>query len=219
MIVTGCERGAASCAATLTINASGKTKQKNFTVASVEFFRVVWFSAGFHRIMSGMDSIPIPLTAPLDFRLARSEEAPAVASVINAAFRKAESFFIDTNRIDLENVQTMMEKGNFLIAGEPPMLAGCVYVEIRGERAYLGLLSVAPGQQQRGLGSLLMQAAEDYCARAGCKFIDLQIVNLRQELPSFYRRRGYVENGTSPFPAEITTKIPCHFIKMSKSLT
>jgi len=145
--------------------------------------------------------------------------APAVAGIINAAFRKAESFFVERNRIDVETVQSLMGKGNILIVGEPPVLSGCVYVEIRGERAYLGLLSVDPAQQKRGLGSLLMKAAEDYCARAGSRFVDLQIVNLRQELPSFYRSRGYVEQGTAPFPEEVKTKLPCHFIKMTKPLT
>ena len=165
-----------------------------------------------------MDSIPPQTPEPVEFRIARPEEAPAVAGIINAAFRKAESFFVERNRIDLETVRSLMEKGNFLVAGESPSLAGCVYVEIRGMRAYLGLLSVDPAQQNRGLGSLLMKAAEGYCARAGCNFVDLQIVNLRQELPSFYRSRGYVEQGTAPFPAEIKTKIPCHFIRMSKPL-
>jgi len=169
--------------------------------------------------MGGMDSIPIPTTAPSDFRIASPEEAPAVVRAINAAFRKAESFFVERNRIDVETVRSLMKKGNFLVAGEPTVLAGCVYIEIRGERAYLGLLSVDPAQQRRGLGSLLMKAAEDYCARAGSRFVDLQIVNLRQELPGFYRSRGYVEQGTGPFPAEIKTKVPCHFIRMSKSLT
>ena len=44
------------------------------------------------------------------------------------------------------------------------------------------------------------------------------IVSLREELPPFYQKRGYVESGTSPFPLDVPTKIPCHFINMSKPL-
>jgi GNAT superfamily N-acetyltransferase len=93
-----------------------------------------------------------------------------------------------------------------------------VYVEPRGERSYLGLLSVDPTSQQGGLGSLLMFEAEKYCRERGSHCMDIVIVSLREELPSFYQKRGYVESGTSPFPPDVPTKIPCHFINMSKPL-
>ena len=151
-------------------------------------------------------------------RLATHADADAITSLINAAFRRVESFLIEGNRIDLQTVQGLMEKGKFLVSEEDGTLAGCVYVEPRGERAYLGLLSVDPNRQKAGLGSMLIKAAEDYCCNAGCRFIDLQIVNVRQELPSFYHHRGYVETGTAPFVPGLIPKVPCHFVKMSKPL-
>jgi hypothetical protein len=48
--------------------------------------------------------------------------------------------------------------------------------------------------------------------------MDIQIVNVRSELPPFYRKLGYIETGTAPFPAEVVTKLRCHFIVMSKPL-
>ena len=48
--------------------------------------------------------------------------------------------------------------------------------------------------------------------------MELQTVNLRVELPAIYRRLGYQESGTAPFPAEAQPLIPCHFVKMSKAL-
>ena len=112
-----------------------------------------------------------------------------------------------------------MENGQFLIAVENEALIGCVYLERRGERTYLGLLSVDPERQGAGIGSKLMNFAEEQCAKAGARFMDLRIVNLRTENHAFYRRRGYFETGTEPFPAELTTKLPCHFVNMSKPLT
>jgi len=50
-------------------------------------------------------------------------------------------------------------------------------------------------------------------------YMDLRVVNLRKELPEFYRRLGYVVTGTSPVPADVMTKQLCHFINMSKGLT
>ena len=64
-----------------------------------------------------------------------------------------------------------------------------------------------------------MNEAESYCRERGSRFMDILIVSLREELPSFYRKRGYVENGTTPFPADVETKIPCHFINMAKSFS
>jgi N-acetylglutamate synthase-like GNAT family acetyltransferase len=152
-------------------------------------------------------------------RIAEVRDAEAIVSVINAAFRKAEGFLLDRDRIDLQTVQELLQKGTFLVA-EDSFLCGCVYVEPRGgDRSYLGLLSVDPQLQKSGLGSQLMNAAEAYFAEAGSSFIDLPIVSVRKELPDFYHRRGFVETGTAPFPAGLNPKLPCHFILMSKPLT
>ena len=151
-------------------------------------------------------------------RSAVPADAQSVTVVINAAFRIAEEFFINGNRITQKEVEQLLTKGVFLLAETGDRLDGCVYVELRGERSYLGLLSVDPACQQSGLGSLLMNEAETYCRERGSQCMDILIVNLRNDLPSFYQKRGYVDRGTSPFPAEIETRIPCHFINMSKPL-
>lgn len=151
-------------------------------------------------------------------RIATAEDAEKITSVINSAFRIAEGFFIDGNRITQTEVEQLLAKGAFLVAEVDDTLDGCVYVELRGERSYLGLLSVDPARQQGGLGSVLMNEAESYCRERGSRFMDILIVSLREELPGFYRKRGYVENGTTPFPADVETKLACHFINMAKPL-
>lgn len=151
-------------------------------------------------------------------RIATPADAPSITSVINAAFRIAEGFFVDGLRITQAEVEQSLVKGVFLLAEAGDEINGCVYVELRGERSYLGLLSVDPSSQQGGLGSLLMLEAERYCRERGSRAMDIYIVNLREELPAFYARRGYVENGTTPFPEDVPTKFPCHFINMSKAL-
>jgi N-acetylglutamate synthase-like GNAT family acetyltransferase len=152
-------------------------------------------------------------------RRAEMADAPAIMKVINAAFKKAESFFVDRDRVDEQAVRSFMQKGEFLLSEDGATVTGCVYVERRGDRGYIGLLSVDPPRQHDGLGSQLMVAAEERCRGWGCRVADLQVVSLRRELPDFYRRRGYTATGTAPFPLEVATKIPCHFIEMSKPLT
>lgn len=154
----------------------------------------------------------------MTIRVAVPTDAPRITHVINAAFRIVEGFFIDGPRISQAEVEQLLVKGVFLLAEADDKLNGCVYVELRGERSYLGLLSVDPSCQKSGLGSLLMLEAENYCRERGSRFMDIYIVNLREDLPDFYQNRGYIENGTTPFPEDIATKIPCHFINMSKPL-
>ena len=151
-------------------------------------------------------------------RLALSADAARITAVINAAFRIAEEFFVDGNRISQAEVEELQNKGVFLLAEAGDQLHGCVYLELRGERSYLGLLSVDPDSQQGGVGSTLMNAGESFCREQGSRFMDIVIVHLRDELPAFYRKRGYVETGTTPFPPDVVTKIPAHFINMSKPL-
>jgi len=155
-------------------------------------------------------------TVPI--RIATAADAARITAVINAAFRIVEGFFIASERITKAEVEESLGKGDFLLAEIDEKLNGCVYVEMRGTRSYLGLLSVDPASQQSGLGSLLMQEAEQYCRERGSRFMDILIVNLRDELPPFYKKHGYLENGTSPFPADVETLVPVHFINMSKPL-
>jgi N-acetylglutamate synthase-like GNAT family acetyltransferase len=154
----------------------------------------------------------------MQVRVAETRDADAIVSVINIAFRLSEGFLIDRDRIDLETVRELFQKGTFLVA-EDTSVCGCVYVEPRsGNRSYLGLLAVDPPLQKSGLGSQLMHAAEAYCAKAGSRFMDLRIVSVRKELPPFYHRHGYVETGTEPFAPGLNPNVPCHFVWMSKPL-
>jgi GNAT superfamily N-acetyltransferase len=158
---------------------------------------------------------------PTSIRIADLEDAEKITILINTAFQPAEGFFVVGDRIDPEGVRTFLKTGRFLLAENKDCAVGCVYVEPRttdNARAYLGLLAVDPASQHSGLGSLLMQAAEDYCRGLGSLVMDIKVVNLREELMGFYQQRGYVETGTSAFPEHIETKVPCHFIEMSKPL-
>jgi GNAT superfamily N-acetyltransferase len=151
-------------------------------------------------------------------RLAQSADVDALAALINIAFR-VELPFIEGDRINPDGVREYMKKGKFLLAEDSAGLAGCVYVELRGDRGYLGLLGVEPRRQGTGLGRKLMDAAEDLFREAGCVAIDLRIVSARTPLPAFYRHLGYIETGTAPFPHEVPSRVPCHYILMSKSIT
>lgn len=150
-------------------------------------------------------------------RFASASDLSALTRLINAAF-VVERIVFDGDRIDERGTREYMEKGTFLILEDSAGMAGCVYCELRGERGYLGLLAVDPSRQGGGLGRKLVAAAEDYFRSAGCTAVDLRTLSPRAPLPEFYKRLGYEEIGTAPFPPEKKAKVPGDFILMSKRL-
>jgi N-acetylglutamate synthase-like GNAT family acetyltransferase len=154
----------------------------------------------------------------ISIRTAQNGDVPALVRLINAAFI-VEQFVFDGDRINREEMQAFMETGQFLVAEASAGFAGCVYVEVRNDRGYLGLLAVDPGRQGEGLGRTLVAAAEDYFRAEGCRAVDLRIISPRTPLPSFYRHLGYAEIGTAAFSPSLQSKVPGHYIIMSKQLT
>ena len=156
---------------------------------------------------------------PESVRIRRANEgdAEALTRIINAAF-VVERVAFEGDRVDPAKVRGYLNTGTFLVAEDAGGIAGCVYIEMRGDHGYLGLLSVDPPRQGLGLGRLLVAAAEDFARSSGARAMDLRVISPRAELLPFYRRAGYEETGTSPFPPDSASKLPGHFILMSKPL-
>jgi GNAT superfamily N-acetyltransferase len=151
-------------------------------------------------------------------RPASLPDAPAVTALINAAFQ-VEAFFKIGDRTSADEVRELMRSGEFLMLEDADGLAGCVYLAIKQDSsAYFGMLSIDPSRQRKGLGRALIDAVESRARERGSERMDIHIVNLREELPPFYRRLGYVEHGTLPFSDMERSTRPCHFIVMTKRL-
>jgi len=157
-------------------------------------------------------------TGELRFRRGTSEDQQELTRLINAAFA-VEQVAFDGDRVSAQGVKEYMKTGTFLVAEDAAGLAGCVYIEPHGERSYLGLLSVEPARQGAGLGRRLMAEAESFARCAGCRDMDLRVISPRaEELLPFYLRLGYRETGTKPFPGDLASKVPAHYILLSKPL-
>lgn len=153
----------------------------------------------------------------MEFRFAEGGDVEAITRLINSAFQ-VERFFLDHDRISAAEVEERLRSGRFLLSEEAGRLVGCMYIEDRGERAYFGLISIAPDRQGAGLGKRLIGEAEEQCRALGRRLVELTVVNLRVELPPFCRKLGYAEDGIVPFPADQHPKLPCHLIRMFKAL-
>jgi GNAT superfamily N-acetyltransferase len=156
-------------------------------------------------------------------RVAKGADIEVIRGLVNQAF-DVERFLKKGGGDRLQGdgeLEGLWERGTFLLKEVDSVPVGCVYVEPRRDRAYLGLLSIVPERQGAGLGKQLNAAAENFARRQGCKWMDLRVVSPRAEqLLPIYRRLGYVETGTQEYPAELVEKmtIPGHFILMEKQL-
>jgi predicted N-acetyltransferase YhbS len=162
--------------------------------------------------------MPRMAAAVLDIcvRTASPADAGAIAALVNQAFA-VEKFFVDGDRTDEAEVHELMTRGGFLCAEVGGELVGCVFLEQRGARGYFGMLSVSPARQKSGIGRLLVDRCESHFRAAGCEAVDIKIVHLRSELPTFYRALGYRESGTAPFVDDSLMQ-EAHFVLMSKPL-
>lgn len=154
-------------------------------------------------------------------RAAQEAEVAALVALINEAYL-VERHFVSGPRTTEAAVRAMVAAQEFIVLdamvdGAPHLLAGARLYVADGA-GHLGLISVQPGQQGRGLGRRIIAVAEALALADGADRMELQVVNVRTELTDFYQRLGYKPIGTSPFDDTKNTLQPVHFIEMSKSL-
>lgn len=145
-------------------------------------------------------------------RRAGADDVPGLLALIERAYRGESAKAGWTHEADLIGGQrtdaawlaaALAEPGTeMLVAEEAGALAGCVLLSNRGGgAAYLGLLTVEPGRQGGGLGSLLTLAAETRARERGFGRIEMRVIAQRAELIGYYERRGYADTGRrEPFP-------------------
>jgi N-acetylglutamate synthase-like GNAT family acetyltransferase len=154
-----------------------------------------------------------------DLRLATESDLPALMALINRAFA-VESFFKFSERLNPEQTRGYFQSGHFLVSSHKGEIIACIFVEVKGDRGYFGLLAVDPARQRTGLGARLVAAAEEFARERGALHMEMTIVNLREELPAFYEKLGYTVSGTEEIPPEVIgpLKQRCHFIRYTKPL-
>lgn len=154
-------------------------------------------------------------------RHATGEDIPELVRIINSAYR-VEDFFVDGDRTNEADIAAQMAEPNvrFLVVDAPDSgaLAAAVVVDVHADRGHFAMLSVDPPFQGRGLARILLSAVEDHCRAAGCDALDIEVVNLREELPAFYAAMGFEPVDTAPFPARAKLRRDAHLVLMTKRL-
>jgi ribosomal protein S18 acetylase RimI-like enzyme len=176
--------------------------------------------------------------APLQLTPSNDADVPSIVALMNRAYRGAgasagwttEADYIAGERTNAEMLRQQIADspaGSMLLwrrQGDHHLL-GCVWVERETDDTwYLGSLTVDPAHQNRGLGRILLTAAETWIRKRGGRSIRMTVVHIRDTLLEWYARRGYVlTDETEPFPYDdqrfgIPNRDDLHFAVLRKPL-
>jgi ribosomal protein S18 acetylase RimI-like enzyme len=140
------------------------------------------------------------------------QDIPRLNILINSAYRgevsrqgwTTEADLLDGIRTDEQALTDIIKKrGSWLLkyTDADGNIIGTVHLEHQKEKLYLGMLTVAPPLQGRGIGKELLAAAEQKARQLECKSVYMTVITDRTELIAWYERHGYLKTGqTRPFP-------------------
>ncbi|OKS84868.1 GNAT family N-acetyltransferase [Mucilaginibacter polytrichastri] len=156
-----------------------------------------------------------------------------LTALVNSAYRGEsakqgwtnESHLLDGQRIDNVIVLSYLQDNNVAILkniDHGGCITGCVYLEVKGAQLYLGMLTVSPVEQGKGVGKMLLAKADEYARSKNCNAITITVITTRSELIAWYERHGYVKTGEiRPFPNDERfgiAKAPIELLVMEKPL-
>jgi ribosomal protein S18 acetylase RimI-like enzyme len=164
---------------------------------------------------------------------AGEKDIPALNILINSAYRgegskqgwTTEADLLGGIRTNEELLKELMQAPDAVILKyeEENKILGCVYLKQEGNKIYLGMLTVAPQLQNKGIGKILLAASEDESRKRNCVAIFMSVISVRAELIDWYEKRGYYNTGkTKPFPENDPNfgipKQPLEFIILEKDI-
>jgi ribosomal protein S18 acetylase RimI-like enzyme len=148
-----------------------------------------------------------------EFTQATNENVDDLVKLVNSAYRgesskkgwTTEADLLDGQRTDADAMGKQIEEENsfILIAQETETenIDGCVHLKKEGDRCYLGMLTVTPELQGKGLGKFLVEEAEAFADMLDCTEMYMTVISKRTELIEWYERRGYEKTDeTRRFP-------------------
>lgn len=160
-------------------------------------------------------------------------DVPTLNQLVNSAYRgegakegwTTEADLIDGTRIDESILKGLIERSDttVLTYREEGRVLACVELRKEGSKLYLGMLSVRPNLQGKGVGKKLLTAAEEHAHNNQCRTVYMSVISVRKELIEWYERHGYKLTGErKPFIApDERWGIPrttLEFVMMEKTL-
>lgn len=144
-----------------------------------------------------MTTTPTPdrRSAPnIILRPATPGDTDTLLRIINDAYRASEGdVFPGTSRTERTGLERILHELTVaeIDDGTRRRIAGCIHITIEPPDAHYGPLAVDLSLQSSGLGSALIDHAEERARAAGCTRMKIEVVKQGGRVP-FYERRGYV---------------------------
>jgi len=148
------------------------------------------------------------MTNALATREAVTADAPALAALVNSAYRgessrdgwTTEADLLGGQRTDVDRlIDTIGAPDNVILVHDREGTPGaCVHLERTGDACCLGMLTIRPILQRGGLGRRLLEAAERWAIdHWASRSMHMTVIAQRPELIAWYERRGYQRTGES----------------------
>jgi ribosomal protein S18 acetylase RimI-like enzyme len=142
--------------------------------------------------------------------IATDADLDAIAALVNSAYRgdssragwTTEAEYLEGQRTDAERLREQLAAaaGAVLLTlrDDDGALLGSVWLEPRGEDVwYLGMFTIRPDLQARGLGRVLLDESERFVRSRGARRMRITVIQLRASLIEWYERRGFRATGES----------------------
>ena len=133
------------------------------------------------------------------------KDSAELEALVNSAYRgesskqgwTTEADLLDGTRTDASAVEDIIQQEGHQILKyvEDGTILGCVEIRNDRKRLYLGMLTVRPHMQGKGIGKELMIAAEQAGKALKCTSVYMTVISERSELIDWYKRHGYVDTG------------------------
>ncbi|WP_415064306.1 GNAT family N-acetyltransferase [Bdellovibrio sp.] len=149
----------------------------------------------------------------IEFTQADDSHVDSLVELVNSAYRgesskvgwTTEADILGGQRTDAEGIQEMINKEDSVILiaenDDNGDLVGCVHLEKQNAKCYLGMLTVDPSLQNKGIGKMLLTESGALAQFWDCTSIFMTVISARSELIAWYEKHGFRKTGEKkPFP-------------------
>jgi len=153
--------------------------------------------------------------------IAEEKDISSLVTLMDSAYRGESAkqgwtseadLFIGNKRTDEDTLFKLMAKPGAVFlkyTNEENIIEGCVFLHKNESRLYLGMFSVSPSAQGKGIGKKLLAAADQHAKDQNCSSIYMTVITVREDLIAWYEKNGYQQTArVLPFPVDERYGIP-----------
>jgi ribosomal protein S18 acetylase RimI-like enzyme len=144
----------------------------------------------------------------IEFTQADDSDVEAIVELVNSAYRgenskkgwTTEADLLGGQRVDPESIIADLTKDNSVILiaqdeEDDDRIVGCVHLEKHLDKCYMGMVTVEPELQNKGIGKMLIEEGQAFAEYWDCTHIYMTVISARTELLAWYAKLGFQNTG------------------------